>query len=71
MLTADYKERVDKIKPLKLAYTWSFKTPEKPEAYDPSIDGNTASVKVAKLEAAWETRRQDHEIYLCVKDAMK
>ena len=71
MMTAEYKERVDKIEPLELAGTWSFKPTEKPEAYDPPIDGRTASVKVAKLEAAWETRHQDHEIYLGVKDAMK
>ena len=54
MLTEDYKERVYKIEPLELADIWSFKPPEQPEAYDPSIDGKTASVKVAKLEAAWE-----------------
>ena len=60
MLTAEYKERVDKIEPIELADTWSFKPPEQPEAYDPSIDGKTASVKVATLEAAWETRRQDN-----------
>ena len=44
MLTAEYKGRVDKIEPLKLADTWSFKPPEQPDAYDPSIDGKTASV---------------------------
>ena len=71
MLTAEYKVRVNKIEPLELADTWSFKPPEQPKAYDPSIDGKTASVKVAKLEAAWETRRQDHEIYLSVEDVMK
>ena len=71
MLTADYKERVDKIESLELADTWSFKPPEQPEVYDLSIDGKTASVKVTKLEAAWETRRQDHKIYLGVKDEMK
>ena len=54
-----------------MADTWSFKLLEQPKAYDPSIDGKTASVKVAKLEATWETRCQDHEIYLSVKDAMK
>ena len=71
MLTAEYNERVNKIEPLELADTWTFKPPEQTEAYDPSIDGKTESVKVAKLEAAWETRRQDHEIYLGVEDAMK
>ena len=71
MLTADYKERVDKTKPLELADTWSFNPPEQPEAYDPSIDGKTASVKVAKMKAAWETGGQDNEIYLSVEDAMK
>ena len=29
------------------------------------------SVKVSKMEAAWEARRQDHDIYLGVEDAMK
>ena len=53
MLTADYKERVNKIEPLELSDTCSFKPPEQPEAYDPAIDGNKASVKVTKLEAAW------------------
>ena len=62
---------VDKIEPLELADTWTFKPPDQPKAYDPSIDGKTALVKVAKLEAAWETRRQDHEIYLGVKYLMK
>ena len=71
MLTAKYKGRVDKIEPLELEDTYTFKPPEQPEAYDPAIDGKTASVKVAKMEAAWETRRQDHEIYLGVEDAMK
>ena len=71
MLTADYKERVNKIEPLELADTWSFNPPEQPEVYDLSIDGKTASVKVAKLEAAWEMRRQDNEICLSVKDAME
>ena len=71
MLTTEYTERVNKIKPLELADTWTFKPPEQPEAYDPSINEKTASAKVAKLEAAWETRRQDHEIYLSVEDAMK
>ena len=71
MLTADYKERVDKIEPLQLADTWSFKPPGQPEAYDPSINGKTALVKVAKLEAAWEIQRRDHEIYLGVEDVMK
>ena len=71
MLMADYKERVDKTKPLELADTWSFNPPEQPEAYDPSIDGKTASVKVAKMKAAWETGGQDNEIYLSVEDAMK
>ena len=50
---------------------WSFKPPEQPEAYDPSIDGKAKLVKVAKLEAAWETRHQDHKIYLEVEDVMK
>ena len=49
MLTAEYKGRVDKIEPLKLEDTWKFKPPEQPKAYDPSIDGKTASLKVAKL----------------------
>ena len=71
MLVVDHKERVNKIEPLKLVDIFSFKPPEQPEAYDPSINGKIASVKVAKLEAAWETRRQDHEIYLGVEDAMK
>ena len=71
MLTANYKETANKIEPLKLADTWSFKQPEQTKVYDPSIDGKTASVKVTKLETAWETRRQDHEIYLGIKDAMK
>ena len=53
MLTEDYKERVNKIEPLKMADTWSFKPPEKTEAYNPSIDEKTSSVKVVKLEAAW------------------
>ena len=51
ILTEYYKERVDKIKRLELADTWSFKPPEQPEAYDPSIDGKTSSVIVVKLEA--------------------
>ena len=71
MLTTDYIERVNKIEPLELADTWSFKLLEQPKAYDPSIDGKTASFKVAKLEATWETRCQDQEIYLSAKDAMK
>ena len=65
------ERRVDKIEPLELEDTWTFKPPEQPEAYDPAIDGKTASVKSAKMEAAWETRRQDHKIYLSVKDEMK
>ena len=32
MLTAEYKGRVDKIEPLELADTWTFKPPEQPEA---------------------------------------
>ena len=71
ILMADYKERVDKIEPLELVYTWSLKPPEQPKAYDPSTNGKTASVKFAKLETAWETRRQDHKIYLGVEDAVK
>ena len=71
MLTAEYKGRVNKIEPLELADTWTFKPLEQPKAYDPDIDGKTALVKVAKMEAAWETRRQYHEIYLGFKDAMK
>ena len=71
ILTAEYKGRVDKIEPLELADTWNFKPPEQPEAYDPAIDGKTASVKLSKMEAAWETRRQYHEIYLGVEYAMK
>ena len=55
MMTVEYKGRVDKIEPLKLEDTWKFKPPEQPKAYDPSIDGKTASLKVAKMEAAWET----------------
>ena len=51
--------------------TWNFTALEQPKAYDQSIDGKMASVKVAKLEAAWETRCQDHEIYLSVEDVMK
>ena len=49
MLTADNKERVNKIEPFELADTWSFKPPDQPEVYDPSINEKTASVKVAKL----------------------
>ena len=57
MLTEEYKGRVAKIEPLKLEGTWTFKLTEKPEAYDPAIDGKTASVKVEKMEAAWETQQ--------------
>ena len=54
-----------------MADTWSFKTPEQPEAYDPLIDGKTELVKFAKLKAASEKRRQDHQIYLGVEDVIK
>ena len=53
MMTSDYKERVDKIEPLELEDTWSFKPTEQPKVYDPSIDGKRASVKVDNLEEAW------------------
>ena len=59
MLTAEYKGKVDKSKPLELEDTWTFKPPEQPESYDSAIDGKTALVKVEK----WKRRgKRDDKI---------
>ena len=50
---------------------WIFKAPIQPELYDPEIDGVTPDKDITKMEAAWTTKRKDHEIYLGVDDAMK
>ena len=45
MLTAEYKERVNKIEPIELADTWTFNLPDQPEAYDPTISHYTRDRK--------------------------
>ena len=66
MLTTDYIEKVKKIEPLKLEDTWTFKAPIQPEPHDPAINRVTQDKKIPKTEAAWTTKRKDHEIYLGV-----
>ena len=42
-----------------------------PEPYDPAIDRVTPDKDIPKIEAAWTTKRKDHEIYHGAEDAKK
>lgn len=71
MLSADYIEKVNKVSSGTIPDTWTFTPPMQPDPYDPDITRNTAEKDIPKMEAAWTSKKKDHEIFLGVEDAMK
>ena len=65
MLPGEYIYRVTG-----LDAAWTFIVPDLPETYNPSIISQNA-VTIAKMEAAWDTRQEEHEVYLGVEDVTK
>ena len=49
---------------------WKFVAPKLPETYNPAIRPQSP-VAGARMEATWDTRREEHKFYLGVEDAMK
>ena len=65
MLPEDYRDRVTGLE-----VAWTFVVPDLPETYNSAIISQTA-VTIAKMEATWDTRQEEHEVYLGVEYLMK
>ena len=64
MLSADYIKKVNKITAGIIPDTWTFAPPMQPDPYDPAITRNMPEKDIPKMEAAWASKKKDHEIFL-------